>query len=67
MIQYLDIRIAEGDLEFVIDILEANLEAVLGSTDEDAPLLRRHLKRVLNLLYIQQVTASEELGNIISH
>lgn len=64
---YFELSMTEGDWEFVLDILEANFEAVERSTDEDAPMLRKHLMRVIGTLNVQMLMAQGELGDISTH
>jgi len=59
---YIDITIAEGDLEYLLEALDAMLEMAESSKDPEAAEVRRHLTRMLTSLATQLVIAQEENG-----
>jgi len=59
---YIDITIAEGDLEYLVEALDAMLELAESSKEPEAPEARRHLSRVLASLATQLIIAQEENG-----
>ena len=63
---YIDITIAEGDLEYLLEALDAMLEIAESSKEPEAPEVRRHLSRMLTSLTTQLIIAQEENG-IKSH
>ena len=59
---YIDITIAEGDLEYLLEVLESMFELAATSKDPEAPAVRRHLTRMLTSLTTQLIIAQEENG-----
>ena len=59
---YIDITIAEGDLEYLLEALDAMHEMAAKSKDPEAAEARRHLSRMLTSLATQLVIAQEENG-----
>ena len=59
---YIDITIAEGDLEYLLEALDAMLEIAESSKDPEAAEVRRHLTRMLTSLTTQLIIAQEENG-----
>lgn len=63
---YIDITIAEGDLEYLLEALDAMLEIAVTSKEPEAAEVRRHLSRMITSLTTQLIIAQEENG-IKSH
>jgi len=59
---YIDITIAEGDLEYLLEALDAMLGMAESSKDPEAAEVRRHLTRMLTSLTTQLIIAQEENG-----
>lgn len=59
---YIDITIAEGDLEYLLEALDAVLEMAAKSKEPEAAQVRRHLSRMLTSLTTQLIIAQEENG-----
>jgi ElaB/YqjD/DUF883 family membrane-anchored ribosome-binding protein len=59
---YVDITIAEGDLEYLLEALDALLEMATKSEEPEAAEARRHLSRMLTSLTTQLIIAQEENG-----
>ena len=59
---YIDISIAEGDLEYLLEALDAMVEMAAASKEPEAPEVARHLTRMITSLTTQLIIAQEENG-----
>ena len=64
---YIEVSLSEGDLDFLLEVLENNLEVTQESKDPEAAQVSRVLMRLVTSLNLQMINAQGNLGTLSSH
>lgn len=64
---YIEVSLSEGDLDFLLEVLENNLEVTQESKDPEAAQVSRVLMRLVTSLNLQMIHAQGNLGTLSSH
>lgn len=67
MTNYIDISMAEGDLEFLVGLVHSNLEVAHATQGKEAAQVAKHLSSILVTLNLQLLHGQANLGTLSSH
>lgn len=67
MINYIDISLSEGDVEFLLELLDGNIELAQASSEPEAKQVIKMMYALVTTLNLQLLHEQAKLGTASSH